>query len=333
MAKTKAGAIELNTATDTQCYRCGKKFSGVKRNLPTSYASLYKGVGRLPYCKDCVMEIFMGYLAVCKDNRLATKQVCRKLDLFWSDSLYDSVEGVSTVEELIFKYLNKLNQATYAGKSYDDTMLIDGTMWGAAAAQSSAVSEVDPDDIDQSVIDEWGPGYTPDMYAMLERRREYWIKELPDGVVLDVGTKALIRQICSLELDINRDRAEGKQVDKPVNTLNSLLNNTLLKPAQKKEERNSDLESTPLGVWLDRYEFKRPLPEVDEDLKDVDGIVKYILAWVYGHLAKMFKVKNANLKLYEEEVEKYRVERPEFDEEDDDDAMFDILSGTGGEAQ
>ena len=30
----------------------------------------------------------------------------------------------------------------------------------------------------------------------------------------------------------------------------------------------------------------------DEDLKDVDGIVKYIEVWFKGHLAKMLNIKN-----------------------------------------
>lgn len=38
------------------------------------------------------------------------------------------------------------------------------------------------------------------------------------------------------------------------------------------------------------------------------------------------RLKNANTKLYDEEISKYRVERPEFDDDSDEDMMYDILS-------
>jgi hypothetical protein len=136
---------------------------------------------------------------------------------------------------------------------------------------------------------------------------------------MDVGTEAILRQICVMEITINQDRAAGRSIDKNVNALNSLLGSASLKPAQKKEESNADaaLASTPLGVWLYRYEQKRPLPEIDEDMKDVNGIRKYVFTWM-GHLCKMLGLKNAFSDLYESEVARLRVERPEYDGDDDE---------------
>ena len=80
-----------------------------------------------------------------------------------------------------------------------------------------------------------------------------------------------------------------------------------------------------MGVWIDRFEYKRPIPDdATEDEKNY--FKKYILAWFGGHLSKMFGIKNANTKLYDEEIAKYRVCRPEFDDDSDDDMMYDILS-------
>ena len=115
------------------------------------------------------------------------------------------------------------------------------------------------------------------------------IRLLMSNVTVDIGTEVIIKQICFLELDINRDRAEGKPVDKNVNTLNTLLGSANLKPAQKKGDENleKELENTPMGVWLWRYENQRPLPEVSEDLKDVNGIKKYIFTWIKPIIASL----------------------------------------------
>lgn len=86
------------------------------------------------------------------------------------------------------------------------------------------------------------------------------------------------------------------------------------------------MSSTPLGVWLWRYENKRPLPEIDESLKDVNHIKKYIFTWM-GHLCKMVGVKNGYTKLYEEEIERLRVEMPEYDDDEEEDLLINAYSG------
>ena len=154
------------------------------------------------------------------------------------------------------------------------------------------------------------------------------------GTELDVGTEALIRQICALELDINRDRFDGKPIDKSVNALNNLLGSANLKPTQIKSEIDSSFDKTPFGVWVRKLENERPVSEPDEDMRDADGIVKYISIWFLGHLCKMLGIKNTYGRLYEEEIEKMRVEHPEYDDEDDENLFYDIFGDSDdGEAE
>ena len=254
---------------------------------------------------------------------MATRQLCRKLDLYWDDRLFDSVERNAKAGQVIKQYLSKLGQPTYAGMSYDDTLIIEGKLWDFADTKTDITNMLGPDGepIGDDVIAFWGPGYTPAMYYELEQRRSYWMSKLSDGVELDVGTEAIIRQICSLELDINRDRAAGRSVEKSIGALNTLLGSANLKPVQKRqEEADASLGSTPLGVWLYRYENKRPLPDTYEDSK----ILKYVFTWM-GHLCKMMGVKgNKYTKLYEDEIRKYTVNKPEYDG-DDEEAFLDEL--------
>lgn len=329
-------AIELSSAS-ASCTRCGTLFKTRRSNFYASNAPLYKGTGYLSICKRCAESMFDSYLVSTNDARKAMRQVCRKLDLFWRDDIFTYVQERNTQGGIVAAYIARINSRNYVGKCYDDTLSDEGTLWDFTNSdQRTARMKVEErdmrvvsgdveyiDGVPQEIIDLWGPGYTPDMYAMLEQRRKVWMDKLSTGYELDAGTELLVRQICNLEIIINRDTMEGKPVDKYVNTLNNLLGSAMLKPAQKAGgyEANSN---TPFGVWIKRWEDKRPIPE--SKIKDVDGLIKYICVWFTGHLAKMLGLKKAESALYEREIEKLRVELPEFDDEDDEAFVTDLFS-------
>lgn len=330
-------AIEVN-ASSAICSKCGKSYGRRKGYFPVNYGLLYKGVGYVSVCKDCIDAMYNGYLSQCNNARDAVRQMCRKLDLYWSDKVYEIVERKNTTSTMMTSYIAKINTVSYSGKSYDDTLAEEGTLWNWSAQPvvepETVLSNTQTDDeemkIPEDVIAFWGDGYTPEMYTSLEQRRSYWMSRFPEDYELDIGTEAIIRQICSLELDINRDRAAGRAVDKSVNALNTLLGSASLKPTQKKaDDTDSSIDKTPLGVWAQRLEYKRPIKEVDPELQDVDGIVRYISIWYLGHLCKMLGIKNTYCKLYEEEIAKMRVEHPEYEDEDDETLFNDIFCSDG----
>lgn len=323
-------SIEVNGSSYV-CKKCGLAYNRMKGYFPVSYSYLYKGSGYLPFCRSCIDSMYEDYLEKSQDPKAAVKQMCRKLDLYWNEAVFNSVKNKATAHSMMTLYISKTNNTKYIGKSYDDYLLENGALWTSIQTPDNNniertndinIEDADTDDTYEDITDEvktfWGTGYSPSMYRELERRKQYWMSEFPDGYEPDVGTNALIRQICALELDINRDRAAGKPVDKNINTLNTLLGSACLKPVQQKvEDISGATESTPMGVWIYRYENLRPLPEVDESLKDVNGIKKYVFTWM-GHVCKMLGIKNTYTKLYEEEIDRLRVEKPEYSEDDDE---------------
>lgn len=330
-------AIEVN-ASSSICRKCGTAYGRLKGYFPVSYGFLYRGTGYLPYCKECVDKMFNAYLAECKDAKMAVRQMCRKLDLYWSEKLFDAAEKQSTPRSIMTSYMGKINGTKFANMSYDDTLKAEDAMWIEPAKyaniphEESIISGVDSDiEISDEIVSFWGPGYTPSMYIELENRYKYWMSRFPNKEEIDIGTEALVRQICNLEIDINRDRAAGKSIDKNVNTLNNLLGSAMLKPAQQRDDVENAINETPLGVWIDRWEKKRPVPEPDPMLKDVDKIVKYITVWFYGHISKTLGIKNMYCDMYEKEMEKMKVSRPEkySIEEDDDEVVFNSIFGSG----
>lgn len=330
-------SLEVN-ATSTVCRKCGTAYGRLKGNFLVSYSSLYKGTGHLAYCKECVDKMYAAYLAECKDSKAAVRQMCRKLDLYWNEKLFESVDKKSATQSIMTGYISKINSVKQAGKSYDDTLREENALWifpsqnNESSEQKQTITEHAEKEIDvpEEVIIFWGPGYTPSMYMELEERRAYWMSQYPEGTELDIGTEALIRQICGLEIDINKARMEGKSTDKYVNSLNAVLGSANLRPTQKKEETDTELEKMPLGVGIQKWENYRPLPATPKEKKDVNGVIKNITTWYLGHACRMAGIKNHYSKMYEDAMARYRVERPDLDDEDDD-TVLNIMLGDDDE--
>lgn len=339
--------LEVN-ASSSVCRKCGRAYGRLKGYFPICYAYLYKGVGYLPYCADCCKQMFDSYCAECGDERMAIRQMCRKMDLYWSDQLYEQSAKKSNTRSIFQNYIARLNNAQYSGRSYDDTLREEGTLWTYGAwvetpqeqpatgpepepheEEDDGVVYLDtqPIEITDEIVQFWGQGLTPSMYRELEQRRRFYKEQMGDDTQLDMSTEMLLRQIAMAEIDINKARAAGMSVDKLMGSLNSMLSN--LKKPQKTATGTVDSASanTPFGVWIKRWEDERPIPEVDEEFKDVDGIVKYVTVWLFGHLCKMLGVKNSYCKMYEDEIARLRVERPEYDDEDDDTMLNDMFGG------
>lgn len=341
-------SIEMNDES-MRCSRCRTLYSKRKGNFVKSYAPLYKGVGYIHVCKECISAMYNLYLKQCGDMGQAVRQICRKFDLYWNETVFDYVEKKSTPQNVVFQYLARIStNSSYSGKCYDDTLIAEGKLWNFIDAEEDndetdeeeqeQCNEVDTtpeegedlSDIDEEVVMFWGSGYTPAMYRELEDRRKYWMSRLPGSDELDIGSEAFIRQICALELDINKSRVLGKPVDKQIGALNALLGSMNMKPTQRKnDDIENDINSTPMGVWLYRYENKRPLPDIDEQLKDVNGVKKYVFTWM-GHLCKMMGIKNGYTKMYEEEIERLRVTKPEYDG-DEEDLIIESYSDVHGD--
>ncbi len=317
------------------CVRCGTAYGRQKGVFPVSHSPMYRGSGYLPWCNECIDRMHEEYRAQLGDDRAAMRRMCMKMDLYWNNQIYESVERTAGTQSRVRKYIGMTNVIRYIDKTFDDTIAEEGerdpkarplTKIGYLPEDESENGAVN---IPEETILFWGPGYTPMMYLELEERRKYWMSRPGMPSEPDIGTEALVRQICNMEIDINHDRAAGKPIDKSVNTLNTLLGSLNLRPAQKKEDGDAQMDNTPFGIWIRRFENERPLPEVDPELQDVDGIVRYISIWFLGHLCKMLGIKNGYCKLYEEELAKMRIEMPEYEEEDDETMFNDIFASNG----
>ena len=317
------------------CPRCGTRYPKRTGNFYVNHGSAYRGIGYVSVCKPCVSAIYTTYLHQRGIGEDAVRQTCRKLDLVWDKDLYDSVAAKSVPKSFIDVYVLALNKQKYHGRSYDDTLIAENSMWsfGAIKEEPQEAVSVEPEpvepepviveeseepiDVDPELLEFWGDGYDAEAYTSLQKRYDEWRGDS----TFDTATEMLVKQICLTEQDIAKDRADGRSPEKSITILNTLLGSANLKPAQQqKTDEAMALADVPLGVWLYRYESERPLPEVDDELKDVNHIRKYVFTWM-GHLCKMLNIKNSYSDLYDETMAEYTVQKPEYDEEEYDDAL------------
>ena len=321
------------------CTRCGKMFTKQKGSFPASQSSLYKSNGGyLPVCRHCLEDLFQHYKAALGDEKKAIYRLCMKFDIYWSDQCYDMLSRSSSATRMS-AYIGKTNIVQFAGKTFDDTLdeeeadRIKRQLAGPILIQSESVDITDGDLAHQGekatafvitpeIIDFWGGGFDPAFYRELESRRAHWCKGNEDS--MDIGELAVIKQICIMEVTINRDAAAGKSIAQSSGALNNLLGSANLKPVQKKDEALEE-DNQPFGVWIRKIENTEPIPEAEPEFKDVDGIAKYIMVWFFGHLCKMLKIHNKYSRLYEEEIARLKVERPEYEGEDEETILEDIF--------
>lgn len=245
----------------------------------------------------------------------------------------------------VIEYLKRANNMSqYKDKTFDTTLDEEygAGIYGEAGVPSVQIGyELDDDGeldedmmrpipgpeaaVTEEMIDFWGSGLTPSFYIELTKRYNYWSGG--DDSTMDLAERAIIKQVCMLEVTINRDSAQGKSIEKNVNALNSLLGSMNLKPVQKKDNSmDNAADNTPFGMWIRKIENTEPIPEAAPEFQDVDGIVRYIHIWFFGHLCKMVGIKNSYSRMYEEEMARLRVERPEYEEEDDDSFFEDLFN-------
>lgn len=313
-----------------KCCCCGIEYAKQSGNFPTSQSLLYRGNnGYLTICTHCLEGVFEKYMERFEDEVKAAEWVCRKFDIYWNHEIYEMTKKINPTLFNISVYISKTNLKKYIGKTYDDTL---EEKRGMFAGQGE---DLDEEDAAQRVTPEmrkfWGKGFTPEFYLDVDERYKKWTADLPDK--LDNGAEALYKQICILEATIMHDAAEGKPIDKNQAQLSNLIGSVNRKPTQMAQESAADalFDKQPFGVGIRIYENTRPIPKPDPEFEDVDGIAGKFSIWILGHLCKMLKIKNANTKLYEEELERYKVEMPELEGEDDESAFNDIFGDIDAE--
>lgn len=314
----------------TQCFMCGKEY--VDTNYYKSNSIFFSNFGRIPYCKHCIEKLFQQcYEKYKEENNLnpekkAVKRLCAAFDIYYNDVVYNTV--ISQIEEkninisIFSAYMKQLNLVQYKGKNYDTTLLNEEKNTFIAEMPDDATINID---VEESVVNFFGTGFSEDDYKYLKKEYDDWVARH------ECKTKAqeeVFKRLCFKQLEILKATRKGEDTSKLDATFQNLLDTAKLQPKQNSGDTTADNQG--FGTLIDKWENTRPLPEIDEELKDVDKIGYYIDTFFKGHTCKMLNVKNAFSNLYSSMMKNFTVNKPEYSSDDDDydsEINFDAIFG------
>lgn len=318
-----------------KCISCGMETNSESR-FPYAESNIYMSNGhRLPICSNCLNALYNIEDMKYESHRETYRRLCMMFDLYYSDKMADYAYRDSTDNTRMTIYCKKIHTPAYFGKTYSDTIAEDGGLFLSREVEAEPkveepIEPVDPDndiEIPQEVKDFWGFGMQNKQYHFLDVKYKAWLQKVDS--TNDPAYESILQNVCRLELQIQEAMADGGDISKLSREYNSLLGSLKLQPKQNDVKEMTD--SMCFGNLIKEWEDNEPIPEPEEQFKDVDGIGHYISVWFLGHLCKMMGVKGSYDKVfdeYREEVAKYTVEKPEYDEEDEGGKFKGLFSPT-----
>lgn len=303
------------------CSCCGNTYSKQQGNfIPTNF-EVYKGnSGYITTCKKCTDQLFVQLTTFYMGNEeKAIDHICMMYGLYFNESPLAASKKISIDRSRLSTYSSKIQIKPWIGKTYLDTIT------ERIEEEKEDIIETYEDVKDSKKtklksVKFFGTGFSDEDYAFLQEQYDDWVTRH------ECKTKAqeeVFKRICFKQLELlkaNRAKESTKDLDK---TLQDLLDTANLKP--KQTNMDALAEDRTFGQLIRLWENEKPIPEPDDDFKDVDGIGKYISVFFLGHLAKMVGIKNKFARMYEAEMNKYTVQKPEYEE--DSEALFDAIFG------
>ena len=305
------------------CHRCNEF-----HNVDAFYSDKTYGSGLFPICKKCLIGMACDYDKKTNqytDNRDKTMDVLKMMNLPYIDSMYQSAL-TSCAEDVQDKHRN-------TAWSHYITVIKSLPNWRGLTWKDSELP-ADYLDKDEEEINEnsrilkqakkrFGDGYSNTDLLFLESEYQDWIKRY---ACENKAQEILFKRICFKELDIDKAQKAHKDTKELDKTLQDLMGSMSLKPNQNNS--NALTEAKTFGQLIQKWEEEKPIPEPEGDFKDIDKIGTYLDVFFKGHLSRMMGLKNAFSPIYDRFIKKYTVNKPQYDEEADSEALFDQIFGT-----
>ena len=311
------------------CVHCGKEL--VESSFYTSNSMFHIGICRIPYCKQCVeklyFELYKKYSnqGCITPEKKAVKRMCMVMDVFYKEDVFNSAmrksqESTMSITPMAqYMRIIQLTQYNRNRETYENTLIQEEQ----ESAIIHSINDISNNiDVDENTITFFGSGFNAEDYEFLKREYNDWTARH------ECKTKAqeeVFKDICFNRLQNLKALRNGEDTKDITASFQKMLDSGKLQPKQNSGDTMSDNQT--FGTLIDKWENERPLPEIDEELRDVDKIALYINIFFKGHLAKMMGLKNGLSNLYSKFMKKYTVDKPEYNSDDNNEALFDAVFG------
>ncbi len=294
---------------------------GTEKPLGEFYASksyINKHTGKLSVCKDCIFS----YVSTSENeyNQSNLIDILQMIDRPFKQSLLDSsIEEVnkSIMKKNVFRiYMKNLSMKEQLPLRWLDSSFENNEIDIVKVPQgaSSTPVEIESDFVlDADIIRYWGKGYLDWEYEFLEDER---IKLMSSFECPDYGMEMIMKDICFINLDIEKIRQErksnnSKEITTLIDTRRDLMNDANMKPIQSTGAEGND--QITFGTLIKKWENERPVPQPLED-----EMKEYIDTFMVGHLAKMEGLSNELTEKYDKALAKHTINFSDINREQED---------------
>ena len=311
------------------CFYCGNEY--VETNYYKSFGNFFDNIGRIPYCKQCIEKFYQYYFdkytneGCLRPEENAIKRICMAMDIYYTKANFDSAMNKIKRDNInispMGQYMKTIGFNQYKNKSYDNTVVDEEKeMLANTLLDMSNVSN--GKGVDEDTIRFFGAGFSDEDYKFLKEQYDDWVTRH------ECQTKAqeeVFKRICFKQLEILKATRLGEDTKNLDDTFQKLLDTAKLQPKQNSGDTMSDAQT--FGTLIDKWENTRPIPEVEEELKDIDKIGLLIHVFFTGHMAKVLNLGSSLSNLYDKFIKKYTVEKHIDSGESDNEVLFDKIFG------
>lgn len=286
--------------------------------------------GRNPICKECLLKMAEQRKKdrdVPNETPESVQKVLKILDRPYDNEFYEqcvkgAMDGVKekTRNSPFATYITAImSLPQWKDKTYEDSDF--GT--------SVETVDLTDDEIRENEVllkkarERFGRDYNNADLLFLEKEYEDWVTRNPCE---SKSQETLYERICFTKLKINKNEREGKDTSQLDKNLQELMSSNQIKPSQNNTNALTDAKT--FGQLIEKWENEKPIPEPSEEFKDVDRIGLLIDVFFKGHLSKMMGLKNAFSARYDQFMKKYTVSKPEYEDEEYSEELFDKMFGT-----
>lgn len=315
-------AIEKKKLEDGAfCHTCNK-------HLPRDrfYVSNTSPSGLVPMCKGCLFKIATNYDEKTKEGNETEESLKKALKIANRPFIRSAYEASCNA-------IYNETSGKQRGYIWGQYITIISTMsqwadltWDNSDEELDLNSETEEIKLNNKIIKSGRKrfgAYPPEDLMFLENEYQDWTQRY---ACENKAQELLFKRICFKELDIDKAQRAGADTKELDKSLQQLMGSLSVKPSQNNS--NTFTEAQTFGQLIQLWENEQPVPEPEEEFKDVDRIGLYIDVFFKGHLSKMMGLKNAFSNLYEKFMKKYTVTKPEYDEDTDLEVLFDQIFET-----
>ena len=285
---------------------------------------------RFPICKQCLLAMVeqrknKNDKSEPNETKESVQRVLQLMDRIYDDEFYNNCVKGATDE--VNEKLRHSAFATYI------TSILSLPQWKGKTWKDSDFGDaaMSADDEEIKIIQKtvkagkkrFGNSYSNEELMFLENEYQDWITRY------ECNTKAqeeVFENLSLLKLLKKKAITRGENTKDLDKQQQDWLDAGKLKPKQNSSDALSDAQT--FGTLLQKWEETRPCPEIDKELQDVDKIGLYIDVFFRGHTAVMMGIKNAFSHIYERFMKNFTVTKPEYDEEQDSEAIFEKVFGS-----